>query len=609
MKRTTWLAAGVVVAALAVQAQAQQKLKDVVGAVQVGPVKQNASRALEVPYITWGGDVATFYANGGLTTTGNSIYGQQGLKLSLVAGDDFVGQVKRYLQGDTPFLRGTFSMMGLASEALGNDPRTKPVVFLQLTWSAGDHLVSREGLKKTNDLKGKKVCLQKNGPHVGMLDDILRVAGLKWSDITVVWADDLTGEKGPAALFRADPSIDACTVISPDMIGLTGGLDATGSGAEGTVKGAHVLDSTAYLSRSIADVYACRKDFYDANRAIVEKFAAGYLKACEEIVPLKKEYDTNGSSPKYLEVLKLAQKIYGTTVLPTLEVDAHGLISDCTLVGLPGNVSFFTEKGNLNGFEEKQKLALNLAKEQGYADVRTGFFPPDFDYVQLAKVGKLTADVSAIRTPRFTGPEAGSEEDFLTDDGRTIVSFTINFQPNQDTFPPEVYGADFQRALEAASTYGNAVMSIRGHADPTKVLADVVRAGMSKGLIQRSGQTGSYRYTLQGKPLNLESTAEIVKLLERGTFDGTDPNPRETMQAALNLSLARANSVRDALIQYGKAQGIRFDESQFQPVGAGVREPKIARPKNLDQAKENMRVEFRVLKVSAEALQQGDFDF
>ncbi|MDZ4778644.1 MAG: hypothetical protein SGJ19_00150, partial [Planctomycetia bacterium] len=199
--------------------------------------------------------------------------------------------------------------------------------------------------------------------------------------------------------------------------------------------------------------------------------------------------------------------------------------------------------------------------------------------------------------------------DLLTDDGRTIVSFTINFQPNQDSFPPEVYGADFQRALEAASTYGNAVMSIRGHADPTKVLADFVRAGMAKGLIQRTGQTGNYRYSLQNKPLNLESTAEIVKLLERGTFDGTDPNPRETMQAALNLSLGRANSVRDALIQYGKAQGIRFDESQFQPVGAGVREPRVPRPKNLDQAKENMRVEFRVLKVSAEALQQGDFDF
>jgi hypothetical protein len=597
----------VAIALLPGAASGQQKFKELIGGVQVGPVKSTSP--LEVPFITWGGDVPTFYANGGLTTTPNSIFGQQKLNLKLVPGDDFVGQVKRYLQGDTPFLRGTFSMMGLASEALGNDPRTKPVIFLQLTWSAGDHLVSREGLKKTNDLKGKKVCLQKNGPHVGMLDDILRVAGLKWSDVTVVWADDLTGEKGPAALFRADPSIDACFVISPDMLGLTGGLETPGTGAEGTVNGAHVLDSTAYLSRSIADVYACRKDFYDANRATVEKFAAGYLKACEEILPLKKEFDTNGSSAKYMDVLKLAQKIYGPAVLPTLEVDAHGLISDCTLVGLPGNVSFFTEKGNLNGFEEKQKLALNLAKEQGYADVRTGFFPPDFDFVQLAKLGKLTADVSAIRTPRFAGPEAGSEEDFLGDDGRTIVSFTINFQPNQDSFPPDVYGADFQRALEAASTYGNAVMSIRGHADPTKTLSDLIKAGMAKGLIQRTGQSGNYRYTMQGKPLNLEATADVVKLLERGAFDGTDPNPRETMQAALNLSLGRANAARDALIQYARAQGIKFDESQFQAVGAGVKEPKIARPKNLDQAKENMRVEFRVLRVPAEALQQGDFDF
>ena len=48
------------------------------------------------------------------------------------------------------------------------------------------------------------------------------------------------------------------------MVGLCGGLRNTGT-AEGTVK-APALVSTAELSRSIADVYVCRKDFYDANK-------------------------------------------------------------------------------------------------------------------------------------------------------------------------------------------------------------------------------------------------------------------------------------------------------------------------------------------------------
>ena len=51
-----------------------------------------------------------------------------------------------------------------------------------------------------------------------------------------------------------------------------GGLDGVGSGAEGTVKGARVVISTAQLSRSIADVYVVRKDYFDAMNRLSRKF-------------------------------------------------------------------------------------------------------------------------------------------------------------------------------------------------------------------------------------------------------------------------------------------------------------------------------------------------
>ena len=75
------------------------------------------------------------------------------------------------------------------------------------------------------------------------------------SDIEVVWMKNLSGPGSPAEKFRKDPSVDACFVITPDMLGLSGGLKSIGSGAEGTVTGAKVLVSTAEMSRSIADVY------------------------------------------------------------------------------------------------------------------------------------------------------------------------------------------------------------------------------------------------------------------------------------------------------------------------------------------------------------------
>ena len=153
-------------------AKCEQSFKDLVGPVKIGSVA--GTKPLSVPFITWGGDMATFYANGGLNTKPGTIFANQGLDLNLVAGDDFIQQVRNYMEGKTPFLRGTYRMMGMASEVIGSDQRTKGVMILQMTWSAGDHMIVRSNIKTIKDLKGKTIVLQEGGPHVGMLDDILK---------------------------------------------------------------------------------------------------------------------------------------------------------------------------------------------------------------------------------------------------------------------------------------------------------------------------------------------------------------------------------------------------------------------------------------------------
>jgi ABC-type amino acid transport substrate-binding protein len=592
-------------------AEAADNFKKLVGPVPVGKVRSTST--LQVPFITWGGDMATFYANGGLKTKPGSIFAKQGLNLNLVPGDDFIKQVQNYVAGKTPFLRGTFRMIGMASEVIGADPRTKGVVVLQMTWSAGDHMVARKNIRTVKDLKGKTIVLQKGGPHVGMLDDILKTARLKWNQINVVWADDLTGtKKSPAEMFRRNKKYDACFVISPDMIGLTGGLTNAGTGAEGTVKGARVLVSTAELSRSIADVYVVRKDFYDANKELVTKFVAGYLKACEEVIDLKNQYEARGSA-SYMKLLRLTQSIYGKDVIPTLEEDAHGLLCDCTFVGHPGNVAFFTRKGNLHGFNAFEKSALNLAVGQGYAKNRFGLFPSGLDY-NSPIFTRLLTKTKADTGERFRAEVVLKEIEELSTGGglddRTIVSFTIAFEPNQTSFSAQRYGAEYQRVLEMADKYGNAVIAIRGHSDPTKTLLDLVKAGMQKGILKRSGSRGNYKYSFKGRPLDLKATQKIVGLVEKGAFDGAAGiNPRQTMQAALNLSRERAEAVRDSILLHAKNKKIQLDVSQIQAVGAGIREPFVAKPTNMSEAKQNMRVEFRLLRVTAEAATKSDFDF
>jgi ABC-type nitrate/sulfonate/bicarbonate transport system substrate-binding protein/outer membrane protein OmpA-like peptidoglycan-associated protein len=592
---------------------AQELFSQLVGPIQVGSVESGpkaSNKTVQVPYIFWGGDIATFLANGDLKTQQGSTYQQMGLDMQLVAGDDFVGQVRNYVSGKSPMLRGTMHMIGLAGEVLGADPRTKPVIVLQLSWSAGDHIVAKKGVKNLNELKGKKIACQQGGPHVGLLYDSLAAAGLGREDVQIVWTKDITGPDGPAVAFKNDSSIDACCVVTPDMIGLTSGLDATGTGAEGTVEGAHVINSTVQMSRSIADVYAIRRDWYDANKEWVSKFVAGHLKATEQLVAMRKAFGETGKmSKEYEQILNVSQKIFGKEVLPTLEGDVHGLLLDCGFVGLPGQIAFFKQKSNASGFEEVMSRSINLATQWKYAKARAGFEPNDFDYRKLAQLGGIEY-VEPTSVERFN-PSAESTEMFLGEnlDANTIVSFSINFEPNEQTFSSDRYGAEFLRALKQASQFGNAAVVIRGHADPSKTLMDLIKAGIAKGIIQQNGTQGNYRYFMNGKPLDLSRTKEVVDLIKNGSFGGGNADPAVTMQAALSLSQARAEAVKKSLEKFAKDSGITVDLSQIVPVGAGIMEPVIPKPRNIDEAKENMRVEFRIVKVNPEALTPTDFNF
>jgi hypothetical protein len=159
----------------------------------VGQVQKSAS--VQMPLITWGGDIATILANGNTRVTSKgSIFDRLGLNLKLVREDDFKKQVEAYRRGDSPYLRGTVGMISMASELLSGDPRTKPVIIYQMTWSSGgDALVVKEGIKTVSDLRGKTIAVQAYGPHVQLLTEMLRDAGLSTRDVTIKWTRDLTG--------------------------------------------------------------------------------------------------------------------------------------------------------------------------------------------------------------------------------------------------------------------------------------------------------------------------------------------------------------------------------------------------------------------------------
>lgn len=593
------------------QAAAQTSFQSLVGDVQVGSVQEGVT---ELPYITWGGEAATFLANGGLETTPDSIFGQAGLNFKLTAGDDFIGQVKNYMEGKTPYLRGTFRMCAMASELLNSDPRTKPVMILQLTYSQGDHLVGSKSIKTLNDLKGKRVALQQGGPHLGLLADALEATGMSFADITPVWCADLTAsDDSPAEKMRAGEA-DAACVITPDMIGLCSGLEDTGSGAEGTVAGSHVVVSTATMNRSIADVYCVRKDYFDAHQSDVEKFVVGYLKATEELMVLKKAYnDGVGNSPEYVAVLRMVQQIFTQEVIPTIEEDAHGLILDANFVRIPGNEAFFTNPNNLVGFEAKQTSGLDLAVALGYSAQKMGFEPAVWDYKKISEA----VGVKYVAPVYVTGRIKAEVTDFGMDlENDTIFTFQILFEPERTDFPVETYAADFNRFAKAAATFGNAVIIIEGHSDPTLALQQFFWAAKAKGLI--TGTTGNYKF--KGQSLDLTNTDFIIQAITMENLGGQQrrnrsgqveeiSDPKRTVAAALTLSSSRATAVKSAIEKFAIQNNINIDLSQAIPMGIGIANPAVPKPTSMNEARKNMRVVFRVIRVSAEALSEDDFNF
>ena len=533
--------------------------------VSAGVKGCSAGRPLRVPLISWGGDIATIHANGDAARTKQgSVFAQKGLDLELVREDVFAKQVEAYLACRSPFLRGTLGMVNMAAEVTSRDPRTEMVPIYQMTWSAGgDALVVKSGIDSPKDLRGKTIVVQAYGPHVDYLARVLRDAGLTTRDVKLKWVRDLVGLSGdtPAAAFHDDPSVHAAFVIIPDALALTSN-GTVGTGAEDSVRGATILLSTKTANRIIADVYMVRRDFLDANRSTVESFVHGLLIGEERLRALVKARDSR--SKDYKAMIAAAAEVLLDS--PQAVADAEGMYADAEFVGYAGNVKFFGDPNYPRGLtklnREIQQAFIGLAllgKTVAIDHAR-------FDYAKFEPGLTGTAGVEA---PRFDSDAVARVVSRRQQQGTLkegeLFSFEVFFKPNQNEFSADLYGESFDRVVELASTYGGAIITVEGHSDPL----------------------GYLRSKKEGKP-------EVVL--------------RRMKQATRNLSLSRANAVRDAVVSYAGRRNVKLDTSQFAVVGHGIAKPKSGlcsgdpcAPKTEQEWRDNMRVEFRIIQVEAEA--------
>lgn len=510
-----------------------------------------AGKSIRVPLIAWGADLITINANGKSSRTiKGSLFDQEGLNIELFREDDFSKQIDMFIKGEIVYLRGTMGMLNMASERLNANSRTKPVVIFQHSWSAGgDVLVVKSGIKSVKDLKSKTVAVQSYGPHVDYLLKLLQDARLKSSDINILWTKDLIGPKGDTPMSKMyQDNVQAAFVIIPDALALTSN-GTVGTGAEDSVKGAHILLSTKTASRIISDVYAVRKDYFGSSRDEVFKVVRALLRSEEQVRDLFK----SKNSSDYKQLLKAG----GGLLLDDqgAVADIEGMYYDAEIAGFNGNVKFLADRNyprncsRLSAEIQKSLIGLGIIKRTSNIDTA------DWDYNKL-KTGLRYADVAV--PSRFNPEKTSVVAEKLSRKGdSSLFSFEIFFKPNQNSFSASEYEQEFNRVIDFASTYGGALISVEGHSDPMGYL--------------RKEKEGANQVML-----------------------------KKIRQSAKNLSYSRASAVREQIIRYASSRNIVLDENQFSIIGYGIDSPKFTVPKTEKEWLENMRVQFKIIQVEAE---------
>jgi len=435
----------------------------------VGPAGSFDPDAKTMPTITWGADLPTLYANGiNSSTNKGSIFAQSGLNFDLVNQDDFAAQVKAFRNGQTNYLRGTYRMIAAASEALCDNPDTCPQIIYNLSRSKGDDTLvvnTNSGITTLKDLKGKTIGLQLYGPHMGMMVEVLSLAGLTVNDVNIKWYTGLD-QNADASAFHAFSAgeVDAAFLIFPDAASLTS--DETG------VSGSKMLFTTDSLDQAIFDVYAVRPDFATAKPQQVADFTNALMRSTERVGGMFNRKDNN---PEFDQLVNFGSQF----LLGAPDNDAAG-IADITAMFAEGvamqrwtgNVNFLTCNG---GNPSPDQVCLTtLQAETGEAFKLLGLlrnpssvtqvvaYNHDWDALQSGLTEKFGATAPAFKGDLkavINQMDAGGRLEDARVDG-----FTIQFPLNATDIDFSQFEPQFETALERMKKSGSLAIVIEAKA-------------------------------------------------------------------------------------------------------------------------------------------------
>ncbi len=544
---------------------------------------------IQIPLITWAADGLTIDANQGMSPqAGSPLAKAMGVPAELKVIDNFDQQVQDYISGRSPFLRGTVGMISMVNEALADlDPGLKPVVIYQHSWSTGaDGFVAKD-IKTLSDLKGKSIVVQKNGPHIDMLQVLLQDAGLSPAEVTLKYVQDITAVqektvRDPAGAFREDASLTGAACIYPDLLTLTAG-GKVGTGAEDSVKGARPILTTRTASRVIADVYAVRSDFFQSHRELVHGFVLQLLRTQAEFQKELANISLKSKADK-AQVKRFKKRCRPLAAFALQDEGAVGdfiawIGLDSELVGFEGNRDFFASKKNPVGYQATATRSATYFKEVGF--LQRGDVPATAGWNYASDFSGLLSgnQVAQPAKPAFASTSEVRQA-AASSDASELFRYTFQFPANTSEIKWQDHRDVFQTLHEKVSRYGGAVVQLRGHAD-----------NFFYNFVQMKRKQGAKTFKRR-KPGTNQFIEKPLPKLEQLIGSGN------------RLSYDRAFSVKRAYAKYLR-EGLsltsnEIDLSRFDVKGMGVSDPIHSNPTKPAERAANMRGEMVIFAVESE---------
>lgn len=218
----------------------------------------------------WIGWKSIIDANGGLSTTDDSIYHDLGIKVNISIINDAAQSSSALISGDIDAAGYTINRTAFLSDKFKNAGIDVIMPYITNFSNGGDGIIAKSSINTTEDLVNAKIGVpQFSEAHTLVLwfvnnSDLSDEDKQKIRDNLVFFA---TPDEAAKAFFAGQ--IDVAATWEPYLTQAKNMSDA------------HIFFSTATSSSLVMDGIVFNKKFADANEEVVSKFIEGSLKAAE----------------------------------------------------------------------------------------------------------------------------------------------------------------------------------------------------------------------------------------------------------------------------------------------------------------------------------------